>query len=146
MLKSPTLNYTELQQFSLKEDLVNNGYSLFAEEVISRPQYAEEFIKSFQFSLVTTLSRFWVSQGKESLCAKQKSSRISLINSSWPELWKMNTSLCSEFIFHNSCHLEFICHKSWCLHVCTDSHHVVSGLWCFTVDHPNVAEELKVGL
>ena len=33
--------------------------------------------KSFQFSLVTTLSRFWVSQGKEGLCAKQKSSRIS---------------------------------------------------------------------
>ena len=43
---------------SLKEDLVNNGYSLFADDVISKPQYAEEFIKSFQFSLVTTLSRF----------------------------------------------------------------------------------------
>ena len=52
------LYYAELLQFSLKEDLVNNGYSLFAEEVISKPQYAEEFIKSFQFSLVTTLSRF----------------------------------------------------------------------------------------
>ena len=32
--------------------MVNNGYSLFAEEVISRPQYAEEFIKSFQFTTV----------------------------------------------------------------------------------------------
>ena len=40
--------------------------------------------KSFQFSLVTTLSLVRVSQGKEGLCAKQKSSRISLINSSWP--------------------------------------------------------------
>ena len=39
---------------SLKEDLVNNGYFLFEEEVISKPQYAEDFIKSFQFSLVTT--------------------------------------------------------------------------------------------
>ena len=29
--------YAELLQFSLKEDLVNNGYSLFAEEVISKP-------------------------------------------------------------------------------------------------------------
>ena len=37
------LEYTELPQFSLKEDLVNDGYPLFAEEVISRPQYAEEF-------------------------------------------------------------------------------------------------------
>ena len=42
----------------LKEDLVNNGYSLFVEEVISKPQYAEELIKSFQFSQVTILSRF----------------------------------------------------------------------------------------
>ena len=50
--------YAGLLQFSLKEDLVNNGYPLFKEEVISKPQYAEEFIKSFQFSLVTTLSRF----------------------------------------------------------------------------------------
>ena len=56
-------------------------------------------IKSFQFSLVTTFSRFWVSQGKEGLCAKQKSSRISLINSSWPASWKINTSLRSEFSF-----------------------------------------------
>ena len=47
------------------------------------PQYEEEFIKSFQFSLVTTLSRFWVSQERQSLSAKQKSSRISLINSSY---------------------------------------------------------------
>ena len=52
------LHYAELLQFSLKEDLVNNGYSLFAEEVISKPQYVEEFIKSFQFSLVTTHFRF----------------------------------------------------------------------------------------
>ena len=50
--------YVELLQFSLKEDLVNNGYFLFAEEVISNSQYAEEFIKSFQSSLVATLSRF----------------------------------------------------------------------------------------
>ena len=50
VLKSPTLHYVELLQFSLKEDLL-------AEDVISKPQYAEEFIKSSQFSLVTTLSR-----------------------------------------------------------------------------------------
>ena len=42
--------------------------------------------KSFQFSLVTTLSAFQChNPRKESLCAKQNSSRISLINSSWPE-------------------------------------------------------------
>ena len=66
------------------------------------PQCAEEFIKSFQFSLVTTLSRFWVSQGKEGLCAKQKSSRIGLINTTgWIVacVMKINTSLRSEFIF-----------------------------------------------
>ena len=38
VLKSLTLNYTELPQFSIKEDLVDNGYSLFEEEVISRHQ------------------------------------------------------------------------------------------------------------
>ena len=38
VLKSLTLQYDELLQFSLKEDLINNGYSLFAEEVISKPQ------------------------------------------------------------------------------------------------------------
>ena len=38
------LNYAELLQFSLKEDLINNGYPLIAEEVISKPQYSEEFI------------------------------------------------------------------------------------------------------
>ena len=38
-------------QFSLKENLVSNGYSLIAEKVISKPHYTEEFIKSFQFSL-----------------------------------------------------------------------------------------------
>ena len=48
---SQTLHYAELLQVLLKENLVNNGYSLFAEEVISKPQYAEEFIRSFQFSL-----------------------------------------------------------------------------------------------
>ena len=37
LLKSLTLNCTELPQFSLKKDLVDNGYSLFAEEVISCP-------------------------------------------------------------------------------------------------------------
>ena len=98
---------------SLKEDLVYNDYSLFAEEFIWKSQTAEEFIKSFQFSLVTTLSRFWVSQGKEGLCAKQKSSRISFISSSWPELWKINTNTsanASVFIFHNSGHSEFIYH------------------------------------
>ena len=58
MLKSWTLYYAELLQRSLKDNLVNNGYSLTAEEVISKPQYAEEFIESFQFSLVTTLSAF----------------------------------------------------------------------------------------
>ena len=84
MLKSKTLHYAELLHLLIffnfiKEDLVKNGHSLFAEEVISKPQYAEEFIKSFQFSLVTTLS---LSQERESLCAKQKSSRVSLINSS----------------------------------------------------------------
>ena len=35
VLKSLTLNYTELTQFSLEEDLDDNGYSLIAEEVIS---------------------------------------------------------------------------------------------------------------
>ena len=39
----------------IKKDLVNNDYSLFA-EVISKPQYAKKF--SFEFSLITTLSRF----------------------------------------------------------------------------------------
>ena len=58
MLKSYTLPYAEPLQFSLKEDLDDNGYSLFAEKVISKSQYAEEFIKSFQFSLVTTVDRF----------------------------------------------------------------------------------------
>ena len=76
------------------------------------PQYAEEFIKFFQFSLMTTLSRFWVPRGKECLFAKLKSSRIRLMNSSWPELWKINTSLPSEFIFHNSGHSKFIYHKT----------------------------------
>ena len=38
-----------------------------------------QFIKSFQFSLVTTFR-------KGCLCAKQKSGRVSLINSSWPDL------------------------------------------------------------
>ena len=66
------LHYAELIQLSLKEDLVSNGYSLFAEEVISKPQYAEEFIKSFKFSLLTTFSRFWVSQEMESLCEKKR--------------------------------------------------------------------------
>ena len=83
------------------------------------PQYVEEFIKSFQFSLVTTLSRFWMSQGRESLCEKQKSSTIALINSSWPELWKIDTSLRSEFIFYKSCLSEFIYHLSYCSFVCT---------------------------
>ena len=44
--------------------MVNNGYSLFAEEAISKPQYAEEFIKSFQFSLVTTLSTVECHRGR----------------------------------------------------------------------------------
>ena len=56
-LSHKTLHYAELLQVSLKEDLVYNDYSLFAGEVISKPQYAQESIKSFQFSLVTTLSR-----------------------------------------------------------------------------------------
>ena len=77
---------------------------------ILKPQYAEEFIKSFQFSLVATLSHFWVSQGKKGLCAKQKSSRISLMNSSWPALWKLYTSLHSKFIFRKSTHSKFIHH------------------------------------
>ena len=95
--------------YVLKEDLVYNDYSIFAEEFIWKSQIAEEFIKSFQFSLVTTLSRFRVSQLK----VKQKSSRISLINSLLPELWKINTSATdSVFIFHNSDHSEFICHLS----------------------------------
>ena len=38
--------------------MIDNDYPLSAEEAISKPQYAEEFIKSFQFSLVTTLSLF----------------------------------------------------------------------------------------
>ena len=95
VLKSWTLHYAELLQFSLKDDVVNNGYFLFAEEVISKPQYAEKFIKSFQFNLVTTFSDLWLSQGKEGLCAKQKSRRIS----SWPALWKINTPLRSKFIY-----------------------------------------------
>ena len=53
-----TLHNNDLLQFSLKEDLVNNCYYLFADEVISKPQYAEEFSKSFQFSLLTTLYLF----------------------------------------------------------------------------------------
>ena len=77
-----------------------NDYSLFAEEFIWKSQTAEEFINSFQFSLVSTHSRFWVSQGKEGLCAKQKSSRVSL----------MNSANASVFIFHNSGHSEFIYH------------------------------------
>ena len=42
---------------------------------------------------------------------RKKSNRISLINSSWPELLKINTSAnASVFIFHNSGHSEFIYH------------------------------------
>ena len=37
-----------------------------------------EFIKSSQFSLITTIALFWVSQGKKGLCAKQKSSTLEL--------------------------------------------------------------------
>ena len=59
VLKSQTLHYAELLQVSLKEDLVYNGYSLFAEKVISKPQYVEEFI-----SLVTTLSAFECHKGR----------------------------------------------------------------------------------
>ena len=44
--------------FHLKKNLTNNGYSLFAEEVSSKPQYSEEFIMSLQFSPVKTLSHF----------------------------------------------------------------------------------------
>ena len=77
---------------------------------MANPQYAEEFIEPFQFSLVTILFRFCVSQGKEGLCAKQKSSRISLINSSWPASWKINTSLRSEFIFISPATQEFFYH------------------------------------
>ena len=58
MLKSRTLHYAKLLQFSLKEDVVNNDYSLFAKEVILLPQYTEEFIKSFQINPATTLPRF----------------------------------------------------------------------------------------
>ena len=58
--------------------MVCNGYSPFAEEAILKAQYAEEIIKSFQFGLVTTFSHFWVSQGKETLCARQKSCPWSL--------------------------------------------------------------------
>ena len=60
MFKSLTLHYAELHQVSFKEDLdlVHNDYSLFAEEFIRKSRTAEEFIKSFQFSLVTTLSSF----------------------------------------------------------------------------------------
>ena len=86
VLKSQTSHHAKLPEFSLKEEMVYNGYSLFAEEVILYPQYAEELIKSLQFGLVTTLSRFRVSQGKESLYPKQKKRRISLINSLWPLL------------------------------------------------------------
>ena len=32
---------------------------------------------------------------------------------SWPALWKVNTSLRSEFIFHNSGHSEFISNLKW---------------------------------
>ena len=51
-------HYAELLQVSLKEDLVNNGCSLFAKEIILKPQYAEDFIKSFQFSLVEHFTAF----------------------------------------------------------------------------------------
>ena len=53
-----SFQYAELLQVSLKEDLVDNGYFVFEHKVISKSQYAEEFIKSFQFSLVTTLPAF----------------------------------------------------------------------------------------
>ena len=68
-------NYLKQRHCVIEVHIVNNGYSLFADEVISRPQYSEEFIKSFKFSLL-----------KESLGVKQESSRISLINSQWPGL------------------------------------------------------------
>ena len=48
--------------------------ALFAEEVISKPQYAEEFIKSFQFSLVPHIPA-----SEAGLCAKQKSRRIRFV-------------------------------------------------------------------
>ena len=38
--------------------VVNNGYSLFAEEVTPLTQYVEEFIKFLKFSPVAALSRF----------------------------------------------------------------------------------------
>ena len=40
-LQTASVHYSELLQFSLKIDLVNNGYSLFA---VSKPQYAKECI------------------------------------------------------------------------------------------------------
>ena len=52
------MHYAELLKVSLKEDLVYNDYSLFAEEFIWKSQTVEEFIKSIQFSLVATPSRF----------------------------------------------------------------------------------------
>ena len=45
------LSYYNFHQKLSKEDLVNNGDSLFSEEVILKPQYPEEFVKSFKFSL-----------------------------------------------------------------------------------------------
>ena len=54
--------------FTKKTRVVNNSYSLFT-EVISWPQYAEELIKSFQFSLVThTLLFLSVKREGERLC------------------------------------------------------------------------------
>ena len=42
--KSQSFHHAGLLQFSSKKDVVNNGYFLFAEEVILWPQYAEDFV------------------------------------------------------------------------------------------------------
>ena len=45
MIKESKFNWCSNHKLCIiNEDLVNNGYSLFAEEVILKPQYAEEFI------------------------------------------------------------------------------------------------------
>ena len=41
MLKTLNSDFLDCED-TLKEDLVNNGYSPFAEEIISKPRYAEE--------------------------------------------------------------------------------------------------------
>ena len=59
VLKSLTLHYAELLQFSLKENLVNNGCPLIAEEVISI-----FLINQFNKIRIFTVTRFTTAENK----------------------------------------------------------------------------------